>query len=668
MNEELEKLMLEKGITIKYGFDGKPQYYKKNKMLTGKEAGDAGLLHSKTKDSLKHSQTRSGIDDILSHPLTNYFAPPTALYTAGSKVAQKGFEPGSVALDLLGSIPSLKGVGTIGTAFLKTAKIASALDDVSELKNKKGKKKLAYGGSAMNVESPMQALFDIIRNSEESALQASNDPTVAGLRMLGKTATSTGMSMAGQGLAQSENLNGIGKFFNKNMDNISSGVNLSQSFIGAYGGTVPSEIEGEEVVELPDGSTHQAKGPSHENGGIDLVLPEGAEVFSKRIKIDGVSIADRKKKREKKEFTLEELLTANSTDGIIKNSLDRTKKNNIKEEKLDTDVQKVVGNILSPPKEEFRYGGPVDGENPILALLTQLSNGMQDNQYGGFGNQAISKGGDIEEVVLTSNMKPVTQKMNDVIINPGTISGNVNNTNPTVEGDESGFDWNALLGGLDTGDLGNTIGMAGNVYSAFAPMKNTLKNRAGDTPNVNAFANFGEDGLAKLEESGMFINQMKDEALGDLELSRQGTVNRNNNSARGINTLRALNLASDAQYNKGKSDIYNSTAGQMMQLMGQQANAEDVQDQMVMKGEETRDLADRMDRDNFFSQMATDISTKGKGIQQIGKDLNQTKQNEVAMNLINQLSQYGITVDKKGNLTYNKAKLKELDEAKKTKK
>lgn len=520
--------------------------------------------------------------------------------------------------------------------------------------NKNKKTRLAYGGSAMNVESPMQALFDIIRNSEESALEASNDPTVAGLKMLGKTATSTGMSMAGQGLVESENLNGIGKFFNKNMNNISSGVNIMNSFIGAYGGTVPSEIEGEEVVELPDGSTHQAKGPSHEKGGIDLMLPEGAEVFSKRIKIDGVSIADRKKKREKKEFTLEELLTANSTDGIIKNSLDRTKKNNLKEEKLDTDVQKVVGNILSPPKEEFAYGGAVDGENPILALLSQLANGgmMQDNQYGGWGEPVSGKTGEIEEVVLTPGLKPVKTKSAGIIEKsiPG-ITGNLQKPLPQ-ETDKEGFDWGSL--GIDMGDLGNATALAGNVYSAFAPMKNTLKNRAGDTPNVNAFANFGEDGLAKLEESGLFIDQMKDEALGDLELSRQGTVNRNNNSARGINTLRALNLASDAQYNKGKSDIYNSTAGQMMQLMGQQANAENVQDQMVMKGEETRDLADRMDRDNFFSNMAEDISTKGKGIQQIGKDLNQTKQNEVAMNLINQLSQYGITVDKKGNLTYTK--------------
>ena len=511
---------------------------------------------------------------------------------------------------------------------------------------KQGKKKLAYGGSPMEVESPMEALFNMIKDTEMSSFESANNDTVAGMRMVGKGLKNTGMSMVGQGLSESEGLTGFGKFAKKNIGNIKSGVNMMDSFIGAYGGTVPSEIEGEEVVELPNGQVAEAKGPSHEKGGIDLMLPEGAEVFSKRIKIDGVSIADRKKKREKKEFTLEELLTANSTDGIIKNSLDRTKKNNIKEEKLDTDVQKVVGNILSPPKEEFRYGGP------ILGLLSQLTNGMQDNQYGGWGEPVSGKTGEIEEVVLTPGLKPIKTKSAGIIEKsiPG-ITGNLQKPLPQ-ETDKEGFDWGSL--GIDMGDLGNTIGMAGNVYSAFAPMKNTLKNRAGDTPNVNAFANFGEDGLAKLEESGLFIDQMKDEALGDLELSRQGTVNRNNNSARGINTLRALNLASDAQYNKGKSDIYNSTAGQMMQLMGQQANAENVQDQMVMKGEETRDLADRMDRDNFFSNMAKDISTKGKGIQQIGKDLNQTKQNDVAMNLINQLSQYGITVDKKGKLTYTK--------------
>lgn len=515
---------------------------------------------------------------------------------------------------------------------------------------KNNKEKFAYGGSTMSVESPAQALFDMIRNSEESALQASNDPTVAGLSMLGKTLSSTGMSMAGSGLSQSSDMSGIGGFLQNNWGNISKGLNIGQSFIGAYGGKVPSNIEGGEVVELPDGQVADAKGPSHEAGGIDLMLPGGSEVFSKRIKIDGVTIADRKKKREKRTVTLEDLLKANETDALVKNSLDRTKKNNEKEEQFDNNVQKVVGDILEPPKEKFAYGGPVDGENPLMKLIMQGMNGLQDNSYGGIGTPT----NEIEGITLTPTMRPMSTNMNGIIEKPSAISGTIPGNTPSTE--KEGFDWEGIMNGLDIGDLGNAVGMAGNIYSAFAPMNNTLKNRAGDTPNINAYANFGQDALNKLNESEQYIDQMKDEAIGDLELSKQGTINRNNNSARGINTLRALNLATDSMFNNGVSDIYNSSAGQMMQLLGQEAQFENVQDQMVMKGEESKDLADRMDRDNFFSQMAEDISTKGTGIQQIGKDINQVKQNDVMMNLINQLSQYGITVDKKGNLTNKKTK------------
>lgn len=516
------------------------------------------------------------------------------------------------------------------------------------MKNNK-KNKLAYGGSPMDVESPMQALFDMIRNSEESAIEAANDPSVAGLRMLGKTLKTTGASMAGQGLSQSGDMSGLGGFFQDNWGNISKGVSMF-----AYGGKV-SEIEGEEAVELPNGQVFEAQGPSHEQGGIDMMLPGGSEVFSKRIKVDGVSIADRKKKREKKEFTLEEILKTNETDSFVKNSLKRTKENNEKEETLDNNIQKVVGNILNPPTQKFAYGGPTPTGNPILDLLMQGMNGMQDNQYGGWGDPVTGKTGEIEEVVLTPGIKPVKSKPAGLILNDPTISApTIDSKTPSVA--QEGFDWNSLLEGFDVGDLGNAIGMAGNLYSTFAPMQNTIKNRAGDTPNINAYKNFGQDGLAKLAESEKYIEQMKDEALSDLELNKAGTINRNNNSARGINTLRALNLATDSIFQNGKSDIFNNTAAQMMQLLGQEAQMENQQDQFVMRGEESRDLADRMDRDNYFSQMAEDIATKGRGIQQIGKDVNQVKQNDVMMNLINQLSQYGITVDKKGNLSYKKPK------------
>ena len=115
----------------------------------------------------------------------------------------------------------------------------------------------------------------------------------------------------------------------------------------AYGGTTGSgvEVEGKEAFETPGGAVGTFKGPSHEAGGIDVNLPPGTEVYSKRIKIDGVTLANRKTKREKRSLTLEELLEADKTDNLIKNSLTRTKTVNEKEEALLLETISLESNI-----------------------------------------------------------------------------------------------------------------------------------------------------------------------------------------------------------------------------------------------------------------------------------------------------------------------------------
>jgi len=86
----------------------------------------------------------------------------------------------------------------------------------------------------------------------------------------------------------------------------------------------------------------------------------------------------------------------------------------------------------------------------------------------------------------------------------------------------------------------------------------------------------------------------------------------------------------------------------MMSIMAQKAQMENQQDQVVMQGEQNRDLADRQDRDNFFTQMAQDIATKGQGLQETGYDINKIKERNVIDNLLKQLSKYGISVDSSG--------------------
>lgn len=197
--------------------------------------------------------------------------------------------------------------------------------------------------------------------------------------------------------------------------------------------------------------------------------------------------------------------------------------------------------------------------------------------------------------------------------------------------------WNEMSNmdlGVTSGDM---IGMIGQLYSTFKPMQNTLANRAGDTPNINAFKDYGKETLKKLDESKQFQNDQRDSALKDLELNRNATIKRGRNSARSVNTLRALDLAADMGVNQTKAAIYNNFAQAMQGIFGAEAAALSDRDAKVMSGEQARDLTDRQDRDNFYTQMGRDIANKGLGIQNIGKTVNDIKTRNVSEKFINQM-------------------------------
>ena len=59
--------------------------------------------------------------------------------------------------------------------------------------------------------------------------------------------------------------------------------------MGGYSNQPNSEIEKQENVMLPDGGTFQGDGPSHENGGIKVNLPDNSLIFSDRLKPKGSS-------------------------------------------------------------------------------------------------------------------------------------------------------------------------------------------------------------------------------------------------------------------------------------------------------------------------------------------------------------------------------------------
>lgn len=69
-------------------------------------------------------------------------------------------------------------------------------------------------------------------------------------------------------------------------------VDITQkSFNFPYGGVIDqhmanpnAELELEETFQTPDGTVGRVDGPSHDNGGIEVNLPEGTKIFSDRLK------------------------------------------------------------------------------------------------------------------------------------------------------------------------------------------------------------------------------------------------------------------------------------------------------------------------------------------------------------------------------------------------
>ena len=99
---------------------------------------------------------------------------------------------------------------------------------------------------------------------------------------------------------------------------------------GMGGQQVPVEMEGGEQVLTPGGDNFQLQGPNHTKkpgepgSGIKGAAEEGTIVFSKRIKREGKSMAERERLRIKKAEKLLKQLEENPDDKILVQTVERT--------------------------------------------------------------------------------------------------------------------------------------------------------------------------------------------------------------------------------------------------------------------------------------------------------------------------------------------------------
>lgn len=407
---------------------------------------------------------------------------------------------------------------------------------------------------------------------------------------------------------------------------------------GQEGAGVPVEVEGNEMGETPDGQLLDFQGPSHEEGGIPVDLPSGTKIYSDRVAIDGKTMAQRKKARERKINALQK--KADKGDKVAKDTLERYMMTLQKEEELDMNIQQMLNEADATP--EFRNGGRVKYEvgtdafgvpyeKPWWSSSPQESIGLEPSGY------------KLEDGLKSNNelsYKPPIFNREAAAIddaNPATgakppLGGKLKNY--LVDNKDS--IGNGLAG--ITPAIGDAMGIIGNYKQGQAHQKALEDYLRNMTPNTNEFKNFGKEGLKTLDNSKQFARQMGEVQRNEIELARHAATAQNRQTARGVNTMRALDLASQVRANRLDMESYAKEAAQLQAILNQEATMKNNIDDMVMSGEDARLMRDRDDRVNVNNMQLRSNLSKAKALSETGKSVNDIVERTAYLNALNTLS------------------------------
>lgn len=139
-----------------------------------------------------------------------------------------------------------------------------------------------------------------------------------------------------------------------------------------------AELELQEQMQLPNGTVMGVDGPSHENGGVEVNVPEGTRVFSDRLKHEGKTFAKHAKSLNNKIAKLDkkpDSIAKSNTEMLINKQLDNLF--NTQEEMKTLKAQKKI----------FANGGAIPAHN-----VTLMKNGGLTHYSGVDGNPGVILG------------------------------------------------------------------------------------------------------------------------------------------------------------------------------------------------------------------------------------------------------------------------------------
>ena len=225
---------------------------------------------------------------------------------------------------------------------------------------------------------------------------------------------------------------------------------------------------------------------------------------------------------------------------------------------------------------------------------------------------------------------------------------------------------NAIAAGMDKKKVDTTtidedgafdVGKAGTFIKGIAPTIFSAIDAFTTKDNVNAYQDYGREGLETLDTAKRDLNISLNQGKNDITNQVAGAKLANNNSARSLNVARALNLSSDLIGQDAQNKLAAQTSDRRINLDTAIATAENQRDAMVMKGADEKQVRDAEDRSKIISNFSGAAQAIGSSKEHIGKMVNEGNYNDDFLSTLSALfPNMNIAKNAKGDLTFTRKK------------
>lgn len=417
-------------------------------------------------------------------------------------------------------------------------------------------------------------------------------------------------------------------------------------------GSALAELEGGEAVQTPEGLM-EVEGASHEQGGVDMMLGMEDIVYSKRLKgEDGKTFAERKKARNSRLKKAADNLKEGSADAINRSTFEKVFGDYMEEEMQDLTVQQAANAMEEEKKgKKMKFGGFIRNVGDFLgdvgsmavnsvAAPLGIETGLDYNtELGDFlGTISDTTGklrGQIGGAALGGGVKmkwggnpfaSVTGTLLNYLDESKGLDNTVVNSDPQIKlgtnlTETPSYTYDDVLPPVVGKEEGRTTfkmpnqGKIGNYLQAAAPLATTLINRLGDKKEPNFFEDFGQDALRTNQEAMRLQEATRDADMQNIGTSQAGAFRRNRNRSTSLNSLNALDSLTTLSSNQAQQEANARYAQGLQGVYNRREGLFNDRDVRRMSGEAQAFQNEVANRDNFYTQMSSSLTTLGKGMQ-----------------------------------------------------